>query len=95
MTKVHPCTDSKTPTSKWVLQPENTVNNFVRFTTYAGNLNSPHFRTLQMHSVNCKAQCNVQCKVSFTNVKHSVMHSVNCKAQCKACFTTVMYALQL
>ena len=48
MTKVHQCTDSKTPTGKWVLQPENTANTFVSFATYADNLNSSHSRTLHI-----------------------------------------------
>ena len=48
MAKFHQCTDSKTPTNKQVLQTENTVNIFITFTTYAGNLNSPHFRTLHI-----------------------------------------------
>ena len=48
MAKFHQCTDSKTPTNKQVLQPKDTVNIFITFATYAGNLNSPHFRTLHI-----------------------------------------------
>ena len=38
----------RSPMSKQVVQPENTANPFITFTTYAGNLNSPHFRTLHI-----------------------------------------------